>query len=226
MNEKESSACLPSPPSPKTVKLQMMCLTLKNHWLATNSIARIGSFSPDFRGSLVYSRAHSRVSREPRPGQMVQGSCLHNLSMPLLGSPCGGKSLKQTSNLKLLFQITHFFSSFSQHASLLEPHFVLMTLQVQESCFRKAALCAPKPLFQTENAPLSLSRACTPALDHRGEIMLTFFTPQMHCWLMCILLLSKIPSPFLQNFFPYSMSLVLQTSADKDHRIVWVLRDL
>lgn len=74
-------------------------------------------------------------------------------------------------------------------------------------------VCAPKRLLQTESAPLPLSRACAPALDHCGG--LNFFTHRMHCWLKCVFLLSKIPNPFLQNFFPPSCSQPVLTLADE-----------
>lgn len=54
-----------------------------------------------------------------------------------------------------------FFASFSRYTSLLEPHFVWMTWQVQESCF----IC-PQTTSPDCKCPPPLSRTCAPAPDH------------------------------------------------------------
>lgn len=157
MNEEEF--CLPPlPPHPfplQTVKLQMTCLTLKNHWLAANNITRIGSFSLDFRGSLVYSRAHSRISCEPRPGQFVQGSGTTSLCH-CLAVLMGEKVWSRNSIWNSYFKLHIFFPhSPSMH------HCWDLTLSWWPCKYRKAALgkllYVPPGHFSRLKMPLCLS---------------------------------------------------------------------
>ncbi|KAM9507547.1 F-box/LRR-repeat protein 17 isoform 2-T2 [Guaruba guarouba] len=55
-------------------------------------------------------------------------------------------------------------------------------------------------------------RAYAPSPDHCGGILLAFFAARVHCWLMFILLSSKILSHFLQSYFPSSQSTLCTTA--------------
>lgn len=174
----------------------------RNHWLATNNIIRMGSFSLDLRGSLVHCPAHSRISCEPKAGQLnikVSKDEVCTTSLCHCSAVLMRKNLKQISNLKLLFQITLFFPHSPSMRHYWEPHFVLlMTLQVQGSCFRCAqtistdwkcpsasqwGLCSsPGPSWRDNvDLPCCLSALLTRAffcsLRHKVLFCRTFFHP-------------------------------------------------
>lgn len=116
----------------------MMCFNFsRNHCFTADNMIRIASFSLDLRGPLVHSPAHSRISCEPGPGQLyikVSKAEVCTTSLCHCLAVFMGKKSEAHIQFETLVSNYTFFSSFSQHASLLELHFVLMTFQVKESC--------------------------------------------------------------------------------------------
>lgn len=128
----------------------------RNHWLATDNIIRIGSFSLDLRGSLVHCPAHSRISCEPRAGQLSIKISKDEVCTTSL-CHCLAVLMRKKSEADIQFETLvsnyAFFSSFSQHLSLLRAPLCL----VDDLSGTGKLLYMPPNHFSRLKMPLCLS---------------------------------------------------------------------
>lgn len=174
----------------------MMCFNFsRNPWLAKNSVIRIGS-GPQGVQDQLWAQTGTVVY------QSLQGWGLHNLSVPLFGSPHGDKFWGRCPIWNSCFKL-HIFCLILLACITVGTSFCLDDL----AGTGKLLYLPPNHFSRLKMPPcLSVGPVLQPQTIVHGGIRLMSFTPRVHCWLMCISLLSKIPSPFLQIFFPPSWS--------------------